>query len=97
MRFPGKGNIPHCVYSISPSKILILRDVGLRQTSVEIIFPCGEMKIPLGEIIQTIDKTGQTGGGIISTVNWIISLLRRMTQTGVEPIPTDGEMKLPPD
>ncbi|MEZ0454117.1 hypothetical protein ACR78Z_10555 [Sphingobacterium thalpophilum] len=55
------------------------------------------MKIPLGEIIQTIDKTGQTGGGIISTVNWIISLLRRMTQTGVEPIPTDGEMKLPPD
>ncbi|WP_398453797.1 hypothetical protein AB3466_19495 [Sphingobacterium thalpophilum] len=55
------------------------------------------MKIPLGEIIQTIDKTGQTGGGIISTVNWIISLLRRMTQTRVEPIPTDGEMKLPPD
>lgn len=53
------------------------------------------MKIPLGEIIQTIDKTGQTGGGIISTVNWIISLLRRMTQTGVEPVPTDGEMKLP--
>jgi len=69
----------------------------MRQTSVEIFFPHGEMKIPLGEIIQTIDKTNQTGGGIFSAGNWIISLLRGMTQTGVELIPTDGEMKIPPD
>ncbi|WP_175992083.1 hypothetical protein [Sphingobacterium sp. CZ-UAM] len=29
-------------------------------------------------------------------MNLVISLLRRMTQTGAGPISTDGKMKLPP-